>query len=55
MRSYELMPMVCQYKERVNYLYDMCLKNGLEVDRQNKNPSRLSFAWVMRMEISSLL
>ncbi len=31
-----------QYKERVNYLYDVCLKNGLEVDRQNKNPSRLS-------------
>lgn len=31
-----------QYKERVNHLYDVCLKNGLEVDRQNKNPSRLS-------------
>lgn len=31
-----------QYKERVNFLYDVCLKNGLEVDRQNKNPSRLS-------------
>lgn len=31
-----------QYKERVNHIYDVCLKNGLEVDRQNKNPSRLS-------------
>lgn len=31
-----------QYKERVDYLYDVCLKNGLEIDRQNKNPSRLS-------------
>lgn len=31
-----------QYKERVEFLYDVCLKNGLEVDRQNKNPSRLS-------------
>lgn len=31
-----------QYKERVDYLYDVCLKNGLEIDRGNKNPSRLS-------------
>lgn len=31
-----------QYKERVNHIYDVCLKNGLAVDRQNKNPSRLS-------------
>lgn len=31
-----------QYKERVDYLYDVCLKNGLEIDRQNRNPSRLS-------------
>lgn len=31
-----------QYKERVDYLFDVCIKNGLEIDRQNKNPSRLS-------------
>ena len=31
-----------QYRERVEYLYKVCDKNGLEVDRNNKNPSRLS-------------
>lgn len=31
-----------QYKERVDYLFDVCMKNGLEIDRGNKNPSRLS-------------
>ena len=31
-----------EYRERVNYLYKICDKNGLEVDNQNKNPSRLS-------------
>ncbi|MFV0393475.1 MAG: AAA family ATPase, partial [Coprobacillaceae bacterium] len=31
-----------EYKKRVNYLYDVCKKNGLKVDEQNKNPSRLS-------------
>lgn len=31
-----------QYKERVNHLYTVCQRNGLEVDTQNKNPSRLS-------------
>lgn len=31
-----------QYKERVDYLYEVCMKNGLEIDRQNRNPSRLS-------------
>lgn len=31
-----------EYKERVAYLYKICDKNGLEVDGQNKNPSRLS-------------
>lgn len=31
-----------QYRERVDYLYNVCIQNGLEVDRQNKNPSRLS-------------
>lgn len=31
-----------EYRERVSYLYKICDKNGLEVDGQNKNPSRLS-------------
>lgn len=31
-----------EYGERVKYLYKTCRENGLEVDRQNKNPSRLS-------------
>ena len=31
-----------EYRERVSYLYKICDKNGLEVDSQNKKPSRLS-------------
>ncbi len=31
-----------EYKKRVEYLYKICAKNGLQVDTQNKNPSRLS-------------
>lgn len=31
-----------EYRKRVDYLYTVCAKNGLDVDRQNKNPSRLS-------------
>lgn len=31
-----------QYRERVDLLYRACADNGLELDRQNKNPSRLS-------------
>ncbi|MBL3715596.1 AAA family ATPase [Lactococcus garvieae] len=31
-----------EYRERVEYLYKICNKNGLQVDSQNKNPSRLS-------------
>ena len=31
-----------EYRNRVDYLYDVCKKNGLEPDRQNRNPSRLS-------------
>lgn len=31
-----------EYKKRVDYLYMICKKNGLEVDTQNRNPSRLS-------------
>lgn len=31
-----------EYRRRVDYLYEVCAKNGLEIDRQNRNPSRLS-------------
>lgn len=31
-----------EYQKRVDFLYSICNKNGLEIDRQNKNPSRLS-------------
>lgn len=31
-----------QYQERVDYLYSVCRKHGLDVDTQDKNPSRLS-------------
>ena len=31
-----------EYRKRVEYLYTVCRKNGLELDQQNRNPSRLS-------------
>ncbi|MEK3771114.1 AAA family ATPase [Paenibacillus sp. FSL R5-0887] len=31
-----------EYRKRVDYLYTVCKKNGLSVDNQNRNPSRLS-------------
>lgn len=31
-----------EYRKRVDYLYKICKKNGLIIDEQNKNPSRLS-------------
>lgn len=31
-----------EYRSRVDYLYTVCKKNGLAVDQQNRNPSRLS-------------
>ncbi|MBR0484733.1 MAG: AAA family ATPase, partial [Oscillospiraceae bacterium] len=31
-----------EYRKRVDFLYNICDKNGLKVDRQNRNPSRLS-------------
>lgn len=31
-----------EYRKRVDYLYGKCQKNGLTIDSQNKNPSRLS-------------
>ena len=31
-----------EYKKRVDYLYNVCNKDGLKLDIQNRNPSRLS-------------
>lgn len=31
-----------EYRRRVEFLYDYLSKNGVEVDKQNRNPSRLS-------------
>ena len=31
-----------EYRSRVDYLYKICEKNGLKIDTQNRNPSRLS-------------
>lgn len=31
-----------EYRTRVDYLYTVCEKNGMKVDKQNRNPSRLS-------------
>ena len=31
-----------EYRSRVDFLYEICRKNGLEPDTQNRNPSRLS-------------
>lgn len=31
-----------EYRKRVDYIYSICRKNGLEIDTQNRNPSRLS-------------
>lgn len=31
-----------EYRKRVDYLYDVCQKNGVNIDTQNRNPSRLS-------------
>ncbi|WP_438837950.1 AAA family ATPase [Streptococcus pluranimalium] len=31
-----------EYRKRVDYIYQICKKNGLDVDTQNRNPSRLS-------------
>lgn len=35
-------PNYSEYQKRVDYLYAVCQKNGLKIDRQNRNPSRLS-------------
>lgn len=31
-----------EYRKRVDYLYNICQKNGIKIDTQNRNPSRLS-------------
>lgn len=31
-----------EYQNRVNYLYKICEDNGMKIDKQNRNPSRLS-------------
>lgn len=31
-----------EYRKRVDFLYNICKKNGLAIDTQNRNPSRLS-------------
>ncbi|TGA95421.1 DNA primase, partial [Sporolactobacillus shoreae] len=31
-----------EYRKRVDYLYNVCQKNGLSLDKQDRNPSRLS-------------
>lgn len=31
-----------EYRKRVDFLYEICRKNGLAIDQQNRNPSRLS-------------
>ena len=35
-------PDYAEYRKRVDYLYKICEKNGLQPDTQNRNPSRLS-------------
>ena len=35
-------PDYAEYRKRVDYLYATCQKNGLTLDQQNRNPSRLS-------------
>ena len=35
-------PDYTEYRKRVDYLYAACQKNGLTIDQQNRNPSRLS-------------
>ena len=31
-----------EYDERLNFIYEVCTQNGLTIDKQNRNPSRLS-------------
>lgn len=31
-----------EYRRRVDFLYKVCKESGLDIDKQNRNPSRLS-------------
>lgn len=33
---------MAEYRKRVDFLYEVCKRNSLDLDRQNRNPSRLS-------------
>lgn len=45
-----------EYRKRVDYLYNVCQKNGLKIDSQNRNPSRLSrMPGIMRGENKQFL
>lgn len=45
-----------EYRKRVDYLYTVLKKNGMDVDTQNKNPSRLSrMPGVLRKEHKQFL
>lgn len=45
-----------EYRDRVNFLHKVCQKNGLQIDTQNKNPSRLSrMPGVMRNGVKQYL
>lgn len=45
-----------EYRKRVDYLYNICNKNGLKIDTQNRNPSRLSrMPGIMRKEHKQFL
>lgn len=45
-----------EYRKRVDYLYSVLKKNGMDVDTQNKNPSRLSrLPGIMRGEHKQFL
>lgn len=35
-------PSYDEYRKRVDFLYKVCQKNGMKIDSQNRNPSRLS-------------
>lgn len=48
-------PDYAEYRKRVDYLYTVCQKNGLTLDQQNRNPSRLSrMPGIVRGERSSI-
>lgn len=45
-----------EYQKRVDFLYEVCKKNGLVIDRKNRNPSRLSrLPGVMRNGVAQRL